>query len=90
MVGFRNMKEMMQDTVRDLQDLTEKEREDMLSCLTKCLTEDKQLLQDLEGRVRGPRKNWGRERENPEWRAVDTLQATCSSGTSAHLPVSWS
>ncbi|XP_016057754.1 PREDICTED: gasdermin-B [Miniopterus natalensis] len=51
LVGFRNMKEMMQDTVRDLQDLTEKEREDMLSCLTKCLTEDKQLLQDLEGRV---------------------------------------
>lgn len=82
------MKEKVQDTVRSLQDLTEEERGDVLSCLTRCLATDEEL-QDLEERVRGPRKNWGREREKPEWRAADRLQTVRSSGTSAHLPVSW-
>lgn len=49
------MKEKVQDMVRDLQDLTEQERKDVLSCLTRCLNEDAQL-QDLEQRVRGPKK----------------------------------
>uniref|UniRef100_A0A8C4KVW9 Gasdermin B n=1 Tax=Equus asinus TaxID=9793 RepID=A0A8C4KVW9_EQUAS len=47
---FSNMKEKVQDMVRDLQDLTEQERKDVLSCLTRCLNEDAQL-QDLEQRV---------------------------------------
>lgn len=37
------MKEKVQDTVRGLQDLTEEEREDVLSYLTKCLTTDEEL-----------------------------------------------
>ncbi|ELK01559.1 Gasdermin-B [Pteropus alecto] len=47
---IRNMKERVQDTVRGLQDLTEEEQKDALSCLTKCLTKDEQL-QDLEQRM---------------------------------------
>lgn len=83
--GFRNMEEKVQDAVGGLQDLTEKER-DVLSCLTKCLTSDGEL-QALEERVRGPRKNWGRGREEPEGRAADT-PTVCASGTGAHLPFS--
>lgn len=82
------MKERVQDTVRGLQDLTEEERKDALSCLSKCLTKDEQL-QDLEQSVRGPKKNWGEEREEPGKKAVDTLQTTCYRGTSAHPPISW-
>ncbi|XP_066222473.1 gasdermin-B [Saccopteryx leptura] len=47
---FRSMKEKVQDTVRGLQDLTEQEREEVLSCLTQCLTSDEKL-QDLDERV---------------------------------------
>ncbi|XP_058416874.1 gasdermin-B isoform X1 [Diceros bicornis minor] len=47
---FRNMKEKVQDMVIGLQDLTEEERKDVLSCLTECLSKDGQL-QDLEQRV---------------------------------------
>lgn len=64
---LRNMKEKVQDTVRGLQDLTEEEREDVLSYLTKCLTTDEEL-KDLDERVRGPRKNSGREREKAKCR----------------------
>uniref|UniRef100_A0A8D1NPI9 Gasdermin pore forming domain-containing protein n=1 Tax=Sus scrofa TaxID=9823 RepID=A0A8D1NPI9_PIG len=48
--GSRSMKEKVQDLVRVLQDLTEKEQKWVLSCLTKCLTEDEQL-RDLQQRV---------------------------------------
>ncbi|XP_036996466.2 gasdermin-B isoform X3 [Artibeus jamaicensis] len=47
---FRNMEEKVQDAVGGLQDLTAKEREDVLSCLTKCLTSDEEL-QALDERV---------------------------------------
>ncbi|XP_054565403.1 LOW QUALITY PROTEIN: gasdermin-B [Eptesicus fuscus] len=40
---LRNMKEKVQDTVSGLQDLTEEEREDVLSYLIKCLTTDEEL-----------------------------------------------
>ncbi|TKC49434.1 hypothetical protein EI555_016976 [Monodon monoceros] len=60
---FPSVKERMQDMVRVLQNPTE-ERKEVLSCFTKCLSKDEEL-QDLERRVRGPRKNWGREREEP-------------------------
>uniref|UniRef100_A0A8C5Y7E7 Gasdermin B n=1 Tax=Microcebus murinus TaxID=30608 RepID=A0A8C5Y7E7_MICMU len=46
----RNMKEKVHDTVRSLQDLTEKEQRDVLSSLTKCLSKDEHL-EDLEQRV---------------------------------------
>uniref|UniRef100_A0A671FAJ8 Gasdermin B n=1 Tax=Rhinolophus ferrumequinum TaxID=59479 RepID=A0A671FAJ8_RHIFE len=48
---FRNMKEKVQDTVRGLQDLTEEERKEALSCLTKCILMEDEELQDLEQRV---------------------------------------
>ncbi|XP_019603082.2 gasdermin-B isoform X1 [Rhinolophus sinicus] len=51
MEDVRNMKEKVQDTVRGLQDLTEEERKDVLSCLTKCLLIEDEELQDLEQRV---------------------------------------
>lgn len=51
MEDVRNMKEKVQDTVRGLQDLTEEERKDVLSCLTKCLLIEDKELQDLEQRV---------------------------------------
>lgn len=82
MEDFRNLKEKVQDMVSGLEDLTEKERKDVLSCLTKCLTKD-QELQDLGQRMRGPRRKWGREREEPVGRAVGAI---CYSGTSDHLP----
>lgn len=82
---LRNMKEKVQDTVSGLQDLTEEEREDVLSYLTKCLTTDEEL-KDLDEKVRDPRKNLGSEREKARWRAADTLQTICFSGTCAHLP----
>uniref|UniRef100_A0A8C8ZFD4 Gasdermin B n=1 Tax=Prolemur simus TaxID=1328070 RepID=A0A8C8ZFD4_PROSS len=46
--GSRNMKEKVQDMVISLQDLTEEERRDVLSSLTKCLSNDDI---DLEQRV---------------------------------------
>ncbi|XP_058140154.1 gasdermin-B [Dasypus novemcinctus] len=46
----RSMKEQVQDMGRGLQDLTEEERKDVLSCLTNFLSKDGQL-QDLEQRV---------------------------------------
>lgn len=46
----RNVKEVAQDMVESLQDLTEKQKEDMLYCLTQCLHKDK-WLQDLEQKV---------------------------------------
>ncbi|XP_077020618.1 gasdermin-B isoform X2 [Tamandua tetradactyla] len=46
----RSMEEKVQDMGRSLQDLTEEERKDVLSCLTKFLSEDGQL-QDLEQSV---------------------------------------
>ena len=64
MEDFSSVKERMQDMVRVLQDPTEEERKELLSCFTKCLSKDEEL-QGLEQRVRGPRKNWGREREEP-------------------------
>lgn len=86
MEDVRNMKAKVQDTVRGLQDLTEEERKDVLSCLTKCLLIKDEELQDLEQRVRGPRKHWGGERKDPMGRAVDTLPTICSSGTRSQLP----
>ncbi|KAF6094048.1 gasdermin B [Phyllostomus discolor] len=47
---FRNMEEKVQGAVGGLQDLTEREREDVLSGLTKCLTSDEEL-QALDERV---------------------------------------
>lgn len=47
---FGNVEEKVQDAVGGLQDLTEREREDVLRCLTKCLTSDEEL-QALEERV---------------------------------------
>ncbi|XP_036889050.1 LOW QUALITY PROTEIN: gasdermin-B [Sturnira hondurensis] len=47
---FRNMEEKVQDSVGSLQGLTGKEREDVLSCLAKCLTSDEEL-QALDERV---------------------------------------
>ncbi|KAM5214556.1 LOW QUALITY PROTEIN: gasdermin-B [Hipposideros larvatus] len=49
--GIRNMKEKAQDMVRGLQDLTEEEQKDGLSCLTKCLLTQDEQLQDGEQRV---------------------------------------
>lgn len=74
------MKEKVQDLVRVLQDLTEKEQKRVLSCLTKCLTEDEQL-RDLQQRVRGPWRTQGREGGRPVGRAADSLKITCCSGT---------
>lgn len=74
------MKEKVQDLVRVLQDLTEKEQKWVLSCLTKCLTEDEQL-RDLQQRVRGPWRTQGREGRRPVGRAADSLKITCCSGT---------
>lgn len=71
--------------MRGLQDLTEEEQEGGRSYLIKCLTTD-EALKELEEKVRGPRKNSGRERERAK---CGQLQATCSSGTSAHRPSSW-
>ncbi|XP_069338582.1 gasdermin-B isoform X5 [Eulemur rufifrons] len=48
--GSRNMKEKVQAMVISLQDLTEEERRDVLSSLTKCLSDD-EYLEDLEQRV---------------------------------------
>lgn len=50
------MKEKVQDTVSGLRDLTEEEREDVLSYFTQCLTTDEEL-KDLDEKVRDPRKN---------------------------------
>lgn len=44
------MKEKVQDTVSGLRDLTEEEREDVLSYLTQCLTTDEEL-KDLDEKV---------------------------------------
>lgn len=62
------MEEKVQDMGRSLQDLTEEERKDVLSCLTKFLSEDGQL-QDLEQSVRVPQKQRG-QREKPVGRQV--------------------
>lgn len=66
MEDVRNMKEKVQDTVRGLQDLTEEERKDVLSCLTKCLLIEDEELQDLEQRVRA-RERTGAERGTSQW-----------------------
>lgn len=60
------MKEKVQDMVRGLQDLTEEERKDVLSCLTRCLLIEDEELQDLEQRVRG-RERTGAERGRSQW-----------------------
>lgn len=55
MENFQSIKERVQDMVRVLQDLTPEEQKGVLNCFTKCLSSDEEL-QDLEQRVRGPRK----------------------------------
>ena len=64
MENFQSIKETVQDMVRVLQDLTPEEQKEALNCFTKCLSSEEEL-QDLEQRVRGPRKK-GAERGRDE------------------------
>lgn len=60
------MKEKAQDMVRGLQDLTEEERKDGLSCLTKCLLTQDEQLQDGEQRG-GAQERIGAESGRSQW-----------------------
>ncbi|KAM5308629.1 gasdermin-B isoform 2-T2 [Glossophaga mutica] len=69
---FRNMEEKVQDAVGGLQDLTEEEREDVLSCLTKCLTSDEEL-QALDERVSGVLVSEELQTEGPAESLISSL-----------------
>lgn len=82
MENFRSIKERVQDMVRVLQDLTPEEQKEALNCFTKCLSSEEEL-QDLEQRVRGPRKKRA-ERGRDEWGDI------YSDGTGLLSRISWS
>ena len=65
-----------------VQDLTPEEQKEALNCFTKCLSSEEEL-QDLEQRVRGPRKKRA-ERGRDEWGDI------YSDGTGLLSRISWS
>ncbi|XP_057392454.1 gasdermin-B [Balaenoptera acutorostrata] len=69
---FSSVKERMQDMVRVLQDPTEEERKELLSCFTKCLSKDEEL-QGLEQRVSEVRCSGELQMEDPAGSVICSL-----------------
>uniref|UniRef100_A0A8D0MUM5 Gasdermin pore forming domain-containing protein n=1 Tax=Sus scrofa TaxID=9823 RepID=A0A8D0MUM5_PIG len=86
--GSRSMKEKVQDLVRVLQDLTEKEQKRVLSCLTKCLTEDEQL-RDLQQRVSEVQRSGELRMEGPAGPLISSLFNTAGILVEARVEALW-